>query len=472
MKIQFYLTKDINKAGEKPIRASISIKGTRLQKPIGYSVLPAKWNQATDSVEPGYVNSKGIDGRRINRRILNLKSHFADYDLDLYDKPSEADLRIQFELAINKKDPRDIAQAKAEEKVEKRKRGRPRKEQETTDTIQPKQTGKKTLEQYIEEFIKECTITNSWEPATIRMVRVFKNHIVKFKKAKDFDYFNRDGINAFILYLRDSGGLQENSVKKHFKNLLWFMNWAIRKGYTKETTIQNYKPKFKLVEKPVIFLTREELMTVYNYQIPKNGEKVKLKDLNGKEYEKVVEEAGGLERARDLFCFCAFTSLRYSDMAQLRRANIDGDIMHITTQKTHDSLDIDLNPMAKAILDKYKDQEFPDGLALPVITNQKMNGHLKNLCELCGINSPITETCIRNGKRETEVYPKYAKIGTHAGRRTFICFALSSGIPPQVVMKWTGHSDYKSMKPYIDIATRTKSDAMAKIAASWEEEEK
>ena len=36
-------------------------------------------------------------------------------------------------------------------------------------------------------------------------------------------------------------------------------------------------------------------------------------------------------------------------------------------------------------------------------------------------------------------------------------------------MKWTGHSDFKSMKPYI--ASSTKSDAMAKIAASWEEEE-
>jgi len=42
MKIQFYLTKNINKAGEKPIRASISIRGTRLQKTIGYSVLPEK----------------------------------------------------------------------------------------------------------------------------------------------------------------------------------------------------------------------------------------------------------------------------------------------------------------------------------------------------------------------------------------------------------------------------------------------
>ena len=42
----------------------------------------------------------------------------------------------------------------------------------------------------------------------------------------------------------------------------------------------------------------------------------------------------------------------------------------------------------------------------------------------------------------------------------FICFALSSGIPPQVVMKWTGHSDYQAMKPYIEIAEKTKAVAM------------
>jgi hypothetical protein len=27
-------------------------------------------------------------------------------------------------------------------------------------------------------------------------------------------------------------------------------------------------------------------------------------------------------------------------------------------------------------------------------------------------------------------------------------------------MKWTGHSDYKAMKPYIDIAEKTKAEAM------------
>ena len=90
-----------------------------------------------------------------------------------------------------------------------------------------------------------------------------------------------------------------------------------------------------------------------------------------------------------------------------------------------------------------------------------MNEYLKDLCELCGFNAPITRVVVRAGKRVEETRPKYELVGTHAGRRTFICFALSSGIPPQVVMKWTGHSDYKAMKPYIDIAEKVKAEQMA-----------
>ena len=35
------------------------------------------------------------------------------------------------------------------------------------------------------------------------------------------------------------------------------------------------------------------------------------------------------------------------------------------------------------------------------------------------------------------------------------------GISPQIVMKWTGHSDYAAMKPYIEIADNAKKDAMS-----------
>jgi len=147
-------------------------------------------------------------------------------------------------------------------------------------------------------------------------------------------------------------------------------------------------------------------------------------------------------------------------MAALKRTDIDGDTMYITTQKTNDRLPINLNKYAKEILAKYEKSDFPDNLALPVITNQKMNSYLKTLCNLAGIRNPITVVYIKGGERVERTAPKYKFIGTHAGRRTFICFALSSGIPPQVVMKWTGHSDYKAMKPYIDIAEKTKADAM------------
>ena len=46
-------------------------------------------------------------------------------------------------------------------------------------------------------------------------------------------------------------------------------------------------------------------------------------------------------------------------------------------------------------------------------------------------------------------------------------FALSNGIPPDVVMKFTGHADYKSMKPYIDITESAKKDAIKKMEEAF-----
>ncbi|GHT77633.1 hypothetical protein AGMMS50262_19160 [Bacteroidia bacterium] len=124
---------------------------------------------------------------------------------------------------------------------------------------------------------------------------------------------------------------------------------------------------------------------------------------------------------------------------------------------------IELNNHSRSILDKYKAIHFEDNKALPVITNQKMNDYLKELAELAEIDEPIRETYYKGNQRIDDVTPKYALLGTHAGRRTFICNALSLGIPPQVVMKWTGHSDYKAMKPYIDIADDIRANAMDKF---------
>ena len=59
------------------------------------------------------------------------------------------------------------------------------------------------------------------------------------------------------------------------------------------------------------------------------------------------------------------------------------------------------------------------------------------------------------------IYPKYELFSTHTGRKTFICKALSLGILLNLVIKGTGHSDYKTMKLYIDIADSIKVNSMA-----------
>lgn len=137
--------------------------------------------------------------------------------------------------------------------------------------------------------------------------------------------------------------------------------------------------------------------------------------------------------------------------------------MEITTMKTADSLSIELNAQTKAILEKYADIQFKNDRVLPIITNQKFNTYLKELAQIARIDEPVRETYYKGNERIDIVTPKYALLGSHTGRRTFICNALALGIPPQVVMKWTGHSDYKAMKPYIDIADNIKAAAMTRF---------
>ena len=473
MKIRFYLkTTVVNKAGESPIRCDINVRGTRIQKLIGYSVpyvksddpdeqKKSKWDFAEEKLRHGVVTSSGADYRVINALITAIRSHMQTYEFTLTEAPTTEDLSKEFEKAvgmhkariasINNQDAPEITEQKVAEAE-----------------VKEKKPKVKPAADYMDDFIREESRLKEWSWETVKMVKSFKNHLLRFNKKAGLDYYDKNGLDKFITYLRADCNLEENSAMKQYKNLTWFLRWAIRKGYTQVRDVEAYEPVFKIVKKPVIFLNQDELLKLYNLEIPKNGTVLKLHDMNGKEYEKTVQESAAMARARDLFCFCAFTSLRYSDVVEVRRTDIHDGIMTVTTQKTHDRLPIVLHQNAIAILDKYKDEDFPGGKALPYMTNQQMNRCLKDLGEICEFNTPIHITLYRNGVRHDDVYPKWTQIGTHTGRKTFICFALSNGVPPDVVMKFTGHSDYKSMKPYIDITESAKRDAIRIMEAAWD----
>ena len=325
MAVKFYLDKRANpKTGEVSVRVSIYIKAVRIISTLGYNIAPDSWIASEEKVISTYKNSKGATAKMINNRIKAIRTHFDAMDVVATEKPTQQELTIALSKITGSTRGQNIA------KADKKKKEEP------------------TALFYFEEFVREESHRGQWSAGTLECWNAFRHHLKAQGDGILLSHFTEQNIEKFIDYLRKTKQMEEKTVEKHFKNLRWFLNWAIRKGYCTELAIQRVKPKFKLVAKPVIFLTKDELLKLYRFEVPENGTKVILRDINGEEYEKVVSNAGALAKTRDLFCFCAFTSLRYSDMAKLKRTDISDGILNTTTKKTNDRLSIILNDYAKA----------------------------------------------------------------------------------------------------------------------------
>jgi integrase len=437
MAVKFYLDKRLSKQGEAPIRCSVMIQGQRLLTTTGYNINPGCWDNDAQKVlltaagKP-VVNARGVKAKVINAYLKRIDSYFSDLENNLLNTGnSVGDIKTIFKTKFGR------------------------------GGLGNKHNEPQGFYDYFDEFTEEMGKQNNWTPSTHEKFHALKNHIRDYSENVSFDSFDEKGLTNFVEFMRYNLDLKNSTIGKQLGFLKWFLKWATGKGYNQEMAFRSFSPKLKATEKKIVFLDWEELMKVYTYNFPEAGETIILKDLGGREYEKHVRLAKTtLEHVRDVFCFCCFTSLRYSDVANLKRSNVFPDYIQITTIKTADTLKIELNKYSAAILEKYKDSTFPHNKVLPVMSNQRMNEYLKEMAEIIGFNEPVTVTYYKGNQRIDEVYPKWSQIGTHTGRRTFICNALMLGIAPQIVMKWTGHSDYKAMKPYIDIADKAKADAM------------
>jgi len=400
-----------------PIRMRVNFASKRIEFTTGYRIDAAKWDSDKQRVRNGCSNKLKQPASEINASLLGYYTEVQE-------------IFKKFEVEEIMPTPEQIKEAfnalhKPIEEVKQRK------------------STPNAFYKAFDEFVRDCGRQNDWTDSTYEKFAAVKNHLMNFRTELTFDFFDEKGLNDYVTYLRDVKEMRNSTIGKQLSFLKWFLRWAFKKGLHQNNAYDSYKPKLKSTQKKIIFLTWEELNKLREFEIP------------------AAKQA--LDRVRDVFLFQCFTGLRYSDVFNLRRSDIKGDHIEVTTVKTSDSLIIELNKHSKAILDKYKDVAFEDDKVLPVITNQKMNDYLKELAELAGIDEPVRQTYYRGNERIDEVTPKYALLGTHAGRRTFICNALALGIPPQVVMKWTGHSDYKAMKPYIDIADDIKANAMSKF---------
>jgi integrase len=392
--VTFYLNKNkIDKRGRAPIILQFDHDKKRFKYYTGEKIDPNYWSKSKNS----FIKSSYNDDSILNDYLQKLERRI----YDIVRKLKDANRTISPELV------------KAEFLKDNN--------QNYNNTFFP----------LFGEYLKACESTKVY--GTIKNYKNALHYFNEYKNHSGFDFeferLNMAFYDSFVQYLITEKKLANNTIGRVIKILKTFLNWTVEKGIH---TNLDYK-KFKIWEEKIeiIYLTDQELKTVYNKEI----------------------ENKALARARDLFCFGCFTGLRFSDVAELGKSNIENGIIQIRTQKTKDLLSIPLIPQAEEILKKY-DYE------MPTLTNQKLNKHLKELGKLCEINQPVSIQRYRGAKRIDEKIPKYDLITTHTARRTFITLSLEKGIRPEVVMSITGHKDFKSFSAYIKIVDNVKKDEL------------
>lgn len=408
---------------EVPIRCRIQYCGNRIHILTGMRIDMNQW--LDEKAIRGFVNKSKQTAKDINKIIIEYTKYIDDIFsmFEVVEKriPTTREVLVLFNEMAGKK------------KIE---------------AIKPE----KHFFETFDLFTKESGVEKSWAPATYLMFDKLKTLIGNFDSKTSFETINENYLQRFSNFLKEADkktkkiAYKNITTRNYISEMKWFLRWAFRKGFYKGNAHLVFNPKFKGVDgnqREVIFLTWDELQTLVNYNFAPD------------EYY--------LEQIRDVFAFCCFTGLRHCDVSRLTRSDVKEGFIQITTLKTSNGLKIELNKYSKAILDKYKDTPFPNGLALPVSCLVNMNNFLKTIARKCKFNTPTKIVYFKGSDRIEEIRPKHTLITTHTARKSFIVNALTLGIPAEVIMQFTGHSSFSAMKPYFKIVDELKVASMNKF---------
>ena len=166
--------------------------------------------------------------------------------------------------------------------------------------------------------------------------------------------------------------------------------------------------------------------------------------LNDDELKILEEKEFSIERlqsVKNLFIFSCYTGLAYIDTVGLVPSNIvkgiDGESWIVTHRvKTKTPVKVPLLPKALEIIEKYKANPrcIAEGSLLPKMSNQKLNGYLKEIADLCNIQKRLT---------------------FHLARHTFATtVTLSNGVPIESVSKMLGHTKISTTQVYAKVIER------------------
>ena len=231
----------------------------------------------------------------------------------------------------------------------------------------------------------------------------------------------------FVGYLQREG-LANNTIGREIKTLKIFINSldADRKALVDISKLRVLKE-----EVDNIYLNEEELQMIHDAELPPH-----------------------LDRVRDCFLLLAWTGCRYSDLQQIDKSNIKGEVLTFRQHKTNNRVSIPIHPVVREVLEKYN-YELP-----AEISNQKFNDYIKEVARLAGMTMIETKTRTEGGKAKTTRCEKWQLVSSHTGRRSFATNMYKRGLPSIMIMSITGHKTESAFLKYIKVRSEEHAEMM------------
>lgn len=286
----------------------------------------------------------------------------------------------------------------------------------------------KVYAQHNEDFAKQVGKMRS--QSTYEKYCTVYNHLAEFIKIRYrvSDIALKELTPAFItdfeLFLRTDKNCSHNTVWIYMMPLRRMVTIAQRNGWIILDPFASYEIGPENVDRG--YLTKDEIRLLLDATLKRKGR----------------------ELVRDLYVFCCFTGLSFSDMKNLTKENIqtsfDGKLWIMTRrQKTGVESNIMLLDIPKRIIDKY-DGMSKDGKLLPVPSYTTCRETIREIIKGCGIDKDLS---------------------WHASRHTMateIC--LTNGMPIETLSKMLGHTNIRTTQIYAKITHEKESKDMVALA--------
>ena len=303
------------------------------------------------------------------------------------------------------------------------------------------------------------------------------------------DDITEEFIKKFVYWCYDKQNLQPSVLKKRLRGFSNFKEWMLRVE-RQNITLTIPKNIIKEGKTDVINLTRDEIVKLYEFKefdyendshlkyLKKEELQVEeLKDIRSNIKSKDLKERKytNYEVIKDMLLFVCSVGCRYGDMVNMKIDNFrffkDENGVENRTKGTWEFrmekvpnrgvVIVPSNIISYKLWCKYGSGKVREDFLFPrtkygnLISNQKFNKHIKEICKIIGIDDLVDKPRFDiDGKpiKGTDVrVPKYSVVSSHIGRRSFIREQIELGKPQREIMLMSGHTSLKVFNGYYDV---------------------